>query len=224
MARLSRLAVDVHPRGGARGPARCRHHLRAPERPRDRPLPHRRATRLAEPAPRFTGFDPQTGGRRARPPLAGPWATNTCLRPSLDLCRGLPARANACRFGSRRSSNRSGLTNMQTGLLNALPFGIASILMILWGPQFGPDERAEMAYGFSAGVARGQHHGGPADARAVPDDDPVVFRGDRDLHRQGPVLGAVDGNGSPPAPRRPASPRSTRWAISAASSGRPCSA
>ena len=26
-----------------------------------------------------------------------------------------------------------GLTNMQTGLLNALPFGIASVLMILWG-------------------------------------------------------------------------------------------
>src|ERR1700744_4644297 len=26
-----------------------------------------------------------------------------------------------------------GLTNMQTGLLNSIPFGIASVLMILWG-------------------------------------------------------------------------------------------
>jgi len=26
-----------------------------------------------------------------------------------------------------------GLTNMQTGLLNSIPFGIASVLMIIWG-------------------------------------------------------------------------------------------
>ncbi len=37
-----------------------------------------------------------------------------------------------------------GLTNMETGLLNALPFGIASVLMILWGRS--SDKRRERTW------------------------------------------------------------------------------
>ncbi len=37
-----------------------------------------------------------------------------------------------------------GLTNMQTGLLNSLPFGVASVLMILWGRS--SDKRRERVW------------------------------------------------------------------------------
>ena len=37
------------------------------------------------------------------------------------------------RCGSRRLVKSFGLTNFQTGLVNAMPFGIAAVWMILWG-------------------------------------------------------------------------------------------
>ena len=38
-----------------------------------------------------------------------------------------------------------GLTNMQTGLLNAIPFALASVVMIWWGRRSDRDRRAHLA-------------------------------------------------------------------------------
>jgi hypothetical protein len=53
--------------------------------------------------------------------------------------------ASASRFGRRKLSIKLfGLTDIQTGLLNSLPFGLASVLMVLWGRS--SDARGERVW------------------------------------------------------------------------------
>ena len=112
-----------------------------------------------------------------------------------------------------------GLTNFETGLVNAIPFGIAAVWMILWGRS--SDRTGErvwhnalpLAWMVLAMVATFF-----AISQLWVDDPAADADRRRHLRQQGAVLGAVVGMARRRRPPRPAWRRSTRWAICRASS------
>ena len=83
-----------------------------------------------------------------------------------------------------------GLTNWQTGLVNAVPFGIAAVWMILWGRSSDRTRRAGMAQRPAAGLD-GARHGGDILRHPQPVGHDPAADPDRRRHlrQQGSVLG-----------------------------------
>ena len=124
----ARLAMDVHPRGHPRRPARHRGAVRAARTARRRrgSTPEQRAWLTA--ARRRAG---RAGQKRSTCPLAG-HDQQIRARRSLVYAgsvRGQPGLS----LWQPQIIKSFGLTNMQVGLLNGVPFALASVAMILWG-------------------------------------------------------------------------------------------
>ena len=107
---------------------------------------------------------------------------------------GSSATSNALSLWQPQILKSFGLTNLQTGLLNMIPFGIASVFMILWGMRADKIWRALFQYRFAAcsDLTLPLEH----QPYVVADghSDAVDLGFDRQLRDQGSILGFVDGD------------------------------
>ena len=102
------------------------------------------------------------------------------------------------------------LTTMQVGLLNSVPFAIASLAMYLWATH--SDRTGERTWHTALPLGRGDaraglHHAG---AFAGADDPGAVRRHHVRVHDQRAVLGTGDGDAAGWASPHSRSARSTR--------------
>ncbi len=184
-----RLAMAVHPGGPARRPdgrgravvpaRRPRHATWLPPAERDW-----LDARLREESARNAA---RTGGTGS--PSLGTMLRDRRLILFAAIYFGSTASSYGLTFWTPQIVKSYGLTNFETGLLNSIPYGVASVAMILWGrhsDQVG-ERRWHLAIPFLvlARRARRRHH---------PDRHPAAGRradrgGGGRLHAQGAVLG-----------------------------------
>ncbi len=87
-----------------------------------------------------------------------------------------------------------GLSNWETGLVTAVPFGIAAVWMVLWGRCVRPKRRARLAQCIAAGLdGRCDAADVLCDRQPVGDDPAAHADRSRHLCEQGTVLGAEFG-------------------------------
>ena len=70
------------------------------------------------------------------------------------VCAGASATGSALSIWQPQLLKSFGLTNLQTGLINSIPYGIASVMMVLWGRHSDRtlERRFHSALGYLAGA------------------------------------------------------------------------
>ena len=89
-------------------------------------------------------------------------ATNKYFLVMALVCSGASATGSVLSVWQPQLLKSFGLTNLQTGFVNAIPYGIATVLMVLWGRHSDKHGRAPLAHRHPA-PARGRrlHRAGP---------------------------------------------------------------
>ena len=130
--RATRLAMAADPGGDPGRPARPRRPVAPPEQAGRGAVPDRPGEGLAGRSPRGGARGRQRGREAGHGSILSVLANRQVWLLAVVYC-GSSATSNALSLWMPQILKSFGLSNLETGLLNMIPFGIASVFMIAWG-------------------------------------------------------------------------------------------